>query len=76
MRSEAVAPVSSVPILDDAWMTRRQQMRYWEARMDSDYLYGWGRIRDRLTPVERLREDYALGKIDLSTFERRLDKVL
>ena len=65
----------SVPILDEAWMERRRQARYWQARMDSDYLYGWGTLRRPVT-AETLREDYAKGKIDFATFERRLERLL
>ena len=60
----------SVPILDEAYMERRRQVRYWQSWSDS-----WRSVYFPDSP-ERLRDEYALGKISYDEFERRLEKCL
>lgn len=63
-----------VPILDDAYMRRRAQMRYIEEMLRGyTHLVTYGAAGD--TP-ESLRDDYATGKIDYDELHRRLDAVL
>jgi len=51
-------------------MERRRQVRYWQSWSDS-----WRSVYFPDSP-ERLRDEYALGKISYDEFERRLEKCL
>jgi hypothetical protein len=66
--------VSDLPIFDEAYFERRAARMQFEASM---------RYMDRMVDslgrgdtAEKLREDFALGRIDFETFERRLDRAL
>jgi hypothetical protein len=67
--------VSDLPIFDEAYFERRAKRLKFEASMRYLQTFADSVGAQDETP-EKLREQYALGRIDFETFERRLDRVL